>query len=429
MKNIIQVNTEWEGRFKFETFKAYQDENGDPILDDNGEVIEIPGSRKLKQDWSNNLILDAGLNRMGDTTSAWVNYCHVGTDNTVPTVSDTGLGGWVASKTFTTSAYSAKGSAPYYGYKNYSYRFGQGVAAGNLSEVSVGWSATNDSMYSRALIVDGAGDPTTITVLSDEYLDVFYELRCYPPDDLLTPRAGSITIFESTNGAVTGDLTDIAFVNSNPDTITRVSGSFITDGFVAGDSIYVFGSAANSGYWTIASGGVSALTLTLDEEIVTAETAGPTVNIATVLPVTYTTSTLASQVTSTIRWGYSIGSNAVKASNLAARGDSWGNGATLGGITGNPSGGSADLPGSDGDTGTWAYIDGGYTAGTWDTLGRSWRWTWGLTQGGFTDGMAAFELTSSIGSVQFSVSPSIPKTTTDIFTLDVRHTWGRRVIT
>ena len=49
------------------------------------------------------------------------------------------------------------------------------MAAGNLSEVGVGW--TGGACFSRALIVDGVGTPTTITVLGDEILDVTYEFR------------------------------------------------------------------------------------------------------------------------------------------------------------------------------------------------------------------------------------------------------------
>ena len=51
------------------------------------------------------------------------------------------------------------------------------------------------------------------------------------------------TDFKST--ATTGAQADIAFVNSNPDTITMGSGSFITDGFTAGYTITVSGSASN----------------------------------------------------------------------------------------------------------------------------------------------------------------------------------------
>ena len=54
-----------------------------------------------------------------------------------------------------------------------------------------------------------------------------------------------------------------SFVDSNPDTITRASGSFVTDGFKEGDLVTVTGSVSNNFTYTIATGGVAALTLTL----------------------------------------------------------------------------------------------------------------------------------------------------------------------
>src|SRR5690606_33028436 len=38
------------------------------------------------------------------------------------------------------------------------------------------------NLFSRALILDDEGNPTTITVLEDEFLDVSYEFRVYPPE-------------------------------------------------------------------------------------------------------------------------------------------------------------------------------------------------------------------------------------------------------
>jgi hypothetical protein len=60
------------------------------------------------------------------------------------------------------------------------FNFAVGVAAGNLSEVGVGWSA---GLFARALIVDALGEPTTVTVLSDEVLLVLYEIQLYPPTE------------------------------------------------------------------------------------------------------------------------------------------------------------------------------------------------------------------------------------------------------
>jgi hypothetical protein len=56
---------------------------------------------------------------------------------------------------------------------------------------------------------------------------------------------------------------DLTFADANPDTITRSAGSFVTDGFLEGMTILVTGSTSNDGYYTIDTGGVGALVLTL----------------------------------------------------------------------------------------------------------------------------------------------------------------------
>jgi len=76
-----------------------------------------------------------------------------------------------------------------------------------------------------------------------------------------------------------GNNTTVAFVNSNPDTITRSDGgSFVADGFTVGDVIMVGGSTSNDGKYTLA--GVAATTLTLTgTDSLTAETAGASVTV------------------------------------------------------------------------------------------------------------------------------------------------------
>jgi hypothetical protein len=54
---------------------------------------------------------------------------------------------------------------------------------------------------------------------------------------------------------------DLTFADADPDTIVRASGSFVTDGYVAGDRVAVTGTSSNNGIYTIAT--VAALTLTL----------------------------------------------------------------------------------------------------------------------------------------------------------------------
>jgi len=144
------------------------------------EAVRLDGTKRLLADWFPNLILDAGLNRWG--TGAIITACQVGTGSATPTESDTQLQSRVAgTSTIQASNLGAQGSAPYYGYQQRTFRFGAGAAAGNLAEVGVGWATSGAALWSRALILDGEGDPTTITVLGDEFLDVTYELRTYPP--------------------------------------------------------------------------------------------------------------------------------------------------------------------------------------------------------------------------------------------------------
>lgn len=73
--------------------------------------------------------------------------------------------------------------------------------------------------------------------------------------------------------------TTIAFVDSNPDTITDSGSGFVTAGFEAG-IITVSGSVNNNGDFTVDREGISTGTLTLiSSDSLTAEAAGATVTI------------------------------------------------------------------------------------------------------------------------------------------------------
>jgi hypothetical protein len=154
---------------------------------------KLDGSSRDLTDWFPNLITDAGLNRIGN--GDYVVACHVGTNNAAPANGDTALGGFVAgTATVTNTSNGAQSSEPYYGWKRWTFRFGIGEAAGNLSEIGIATARTNGGstiMFSRALILDEFGDPTTITIGADEILDATYELRLYPP---LTDDERTITI-------------------------------------------------------------------------------------------------------------------------------------------------------------------------------------------------------------------------------------------
>lgn len=181
------------GFYKFETFKV--DAEGD----------EIEGTRRLAVDWFPNLILEGGLERMGESAD-YMQACRVGAGSTPPTINDTTLDSQVATTTgISGNVAGAQSVEPYFGWRRRTYRFPEGSAAGNLSEVGVGWGS-GGLLFSRALISDPGGAPTTISVGTDETLDVTYELRMYTPVGDLTgtvniagvnhawvSRAGSVT--------------------------------------------------------------------------------------------------------------------------------------------------------------------------------------------------------------------------------------------
>ena len=182
-----------------------------------------------------NLILDGGLNRLG--TGGVMGYCVVGSGSTAPANSDTTLVAAVASTSDQTSISSGQASSsPYYGYQRRTYRFGMGVAAGNLSEVGIGWTPTN--LFSRALILDTGGTPTTITVLSNEFLDVTYELRVYAPT---TDVTGTVSI----GGVSTNFVARAAAVTDIRDWECGGIGSGVNFGTTSGSDPYCwFGSGA-----------------------------------------------------------------------------------------------------------------------------------------------------------------------------------------
>ena len=152
-----------------------------------------------------NLIVDAGMNLFSRATSGFpLSYCMVGTGTTTPTFADTQLANKVANTVLGSGALGTSvgtsTSEPYYGYGRCTYRFLPGSLNNvNLTEVGISLGNSTTLVFSRALIVDGNGDPTSITVLSDEFLDVTYELRLYPPvddqtDTITITNVGSINV-------------------------------------------------------------------------------------------------------------------------------------------------------------------------------------------------------------------------------------------
>lgn len=141
------------------------------------EAVRPDGERRVLLDWFDNLILDAGLNRLG--TGGAFNRCMVGTSSGAVVPAQTALGAQIAVTTTVENATNGVNIGAGYVWSRRTFRFPIGAATGNITEVGVGWDTT--LCFSRALTVDAGGAPVAITVLSDEFLDVTYELRMHWP--------------------------------------------------------------------------------------------------------------------------------------------------------------------------------------------------------------------------------------------------------
>jgi hypothetical protein len=182
----MQFHSEISGRFRLDAVK----------LDANGD--EIPGSHRVLADWFDNLITNGGLDRLGTagTGSAW-QYCRVGSGSTTPANTDTALAAQIASSNSIFSTSNGLDSVNAYIWRREVYQFNEGVATGNLAEVATSWLTTGTGIFSRALIKDSFGNPTTITVLADETLRVTWEVRQYYPT---TDRTGSVVFTGNIGG-------------------------------------------------------------------------------------------------------------------------------------------------------------------------------------------------------------------------------------
>lgn len=149
-------------------------------------IVQRPdGSEKFNSGWQNNLMLDAGLEYFGLSGNSILNYLHIGRGNSQPNTSQTSL------DIPTASAYGINNPSkkdnyvankPFYVSTTQTYRFNRGVG-GNVTELGLSPSRhLNQGVKTRALIKDSNGNPTSISILSDEYLIIYYELRLYFPE-------------------------------------------------------------------------------------------------------------------------------------------------------------------------------------------------------------------------------------------------------
>lgn len=162
------------------------------------QVVRPDGSVRQEVEFDN-LITNTGLDfianppsfpAVGGSGRNVFGYCYLGTGTTTPAYTDTKLGAFgtaqsINGQTSYTDTYVA-GSPTIWQYA-ITITFSAGVATGTWSEIGVGpvgaatatTEPTGAYLFSHALIVDGVGSPTTISVLSSEQLVVVYTLQLY----------------------------------------------------------------------------------------------------------------------------------------------------------------------------------------------------------------------------------------------------------
>ncbi len=143
-----------------------------------------------------NLITNIGLDFLsfgcGNPNNNFLsmNGIAVGTGTTPEAPSNTHMEDYLAGTATIIGSSVAALPAPNYGVAStYSFQFPVGAAAGNLTEIgaitpqstgSVTVPSSSWFTFSRALIKDSMGNPTTITILSDEILVVNYTITFFP---------------------------------------------------------------------------------------------------------------------------------------------------------------------------------------------------------------------------------------------------------
>lgn len=131
-----------------------------------------------------NIITDWGLNWVA-TANPFLRM-FVGTGTAAGATTDTQMGNYLGVSLLNGAITRVAGTSPAWVYTaSVTARFNPPSAAGNLTEVGIGIEGAGPvnithRVWSRALIVDGAGNPITLTVLPDEYLDVTYILQFHP---------------------------------------------------------------------------------------------------------------------------------------------------------------------------------------------------------------------------------------------------------
>lgn len=159
-------------------------------------VIRSDGAYEDRTGWFKNLIVDVGLDLLGaGTAQSATGYCGAGSGSTAPASGQTSLVAPIGARSAVgTAVKTTSGGTPvWYQSLTRVYTFAIGAVVGNVAELATFTASSGGVMFSRALVKDSGGSPTTISVAADEQLVVTYELRKYSPSADVTGTV-SITV-------------------------------------------------------------------------------------------------------------------------------------------------------------------------------------------------------------------------------------------
>ena len=170
-------------------------------------VKRADGSTKIDTGYQKNLILNQGLDFFGGGKGTdMMGYCVIGSGNSQPVYTqnklDTAITGVSGANFSTKYDYDAARDGNLYKTNKVNKYSFTGLNNVNISELGLASTYSNATTYflcTRALIKDSQGNPTTITVLSGEILEIYYKLwAVYDTTD----KTGILNLLDGVGGSI-----------------------------------------------------------------------------------------------------------------------------------------------------------------------------------------------------------------------------------
>ena len=164
-------------------------------------VIKHEDGTQTETGWFRNMILDRGLRTIIEYSSSnlpnngMLGACYVGDGTAQPAATQLGIMGTLkgsAGVVNQSATVTYLGSPTYAREALFQYIFPLGNVVGTIAEVVIALPGYATSAgFSRALITDGSGNPTTLTLSATDQLTVYYKLTIAPQ---LTDITGSVVL-------------------------------------------------------------------------------------------------------------------------------------------------------------------------------------------------------------------------------------------